>query len=101
MVSGCSAVFVNRAAEDAVAADRGVARDDGGGVVIGWAMFPTLMWAMIVVMPGERVKHRDGVAFVVDQHPVGAFRSHAADESFGVTVCLGRSWRSLHDVDAL
>jgi hypothetical protein len=34
--SGCSAVFVDRAAEDAVAVDRGVERDDddgGGGVI--------------------------------------------------------------------
>jgi hypothetical protein len=64
-------------------------------------MFPTLVWAVVVVVPGELIKHRDGVAFVVDEHSVGAFRSDAADESFGVTVGSGSSRRGLHDVDVL
>jgi hypothetical protein len=49
------AVFVDRAAKDAVAADGGVERDDGGGVVVGWAVFASLAWAVVVVVPGELV----------------------------------------------
>jgi hypothetical protein len=48
-----------------------------------------LVWSVVVVVPGELVKHCDGVAFVVDEHPVGAFRSDAANESFGITVGSG------------
>jgi hypothetical protein len=59
-VGGCSAVFVDRVAEDAVAVDWGVERDDGVGVVVGWAMLLTLVWTVVVVVPGELVKHRDG-----------------------------------------
>jgi hypothetical protein len=47
--SGGSAVFVDRAAEDAVAVDWGVERDDGGGVVVGWAVLAALVWAVVVV----------------------------------------------------
>ena len=81
--------------------DRGVERDDGVGVVIGWAVFAALVWAVVVVVPGELIKHRDGVAFVVDEHSVGAFGSDAAHESFGVAVGSGSAWWDLHDVDVL
>jgi hypothetical protein len=60
-----------------------------------------LVWAVVVVVPGELIKHRDGVALVVDDHSVGAFRSDGPYESFGVTVGLGSSRRGLHDVDVL
>jgi hypothetical protein len=97
--SGGSSVFVDRAAEDTVAVDRGVERDDGGGVVVGRAVFAALVWAVVVIVSGELVEYCDGVAFVVDEHPVGAFRSHAPDEPLGITVGSGSSWRGLHDVD--
>src|SRR3954467_9862005 len=44
------------------------------------------MWPVVVVVPGELVKHCDRVSFVVDQHLVGALRSDAAHESLGVAV---------------
>lgn len=84
--SGGSSVFVDHAAKDATAAYRCVKRDGDGGVVVGWALLAALVRAMIVEVPGEFVKDRDGVAFVVDQHPVGAFRSDAAYKPLGVTV---------------
>jgi hypothetical protein len=99
--SGCSAVFVDRSAEDAVAADRGVEGDDGGGVVVGWTVLASLVWAVVVVVPGELVEYHVGVALVVDEHPVGAFGSDAAHEPLGVAVGSGSSWRDLDDVDAL
>jgi hypothetical protein len=87
--SGCSSVFVDRAAEDAVAVDWGVEGDDGGGVVVGWAVFASLVWAVVIEMSGELVDHRDGVVFVVDEHSVGALGSDAAHESLGVAVGSG------------
>ena len=71
--SGCSSVLVDGAAEDAVAVDRGVLRDDDGRVVVGWALLSALVRAVIVEMAGELVENAGGVALVVDQHPVGAF----------------------------
>jgi hypothetical protein len=65
-------VFVDDAAEDAVAMDGVLGPDDGGGVVVWWALFAALVWAVIVEMTGEFVQDAGGVAFVVDQHPVGA-----------------------------
>jgi hypothetical protein len=47
--SGCSSVFVDHAAKDAVAVDRGVERDGVGGVVVGWAVLAALVRAVIVI----------------------------------------------------
>src|SRR5258708_34895114 len=57
--------------------------------------------AQPILLPGELVKHRDGVEFVVDQDPVGALGSDAPHKSLGVAVGPGSSWWDLHDVDAL
>ena len=46
----------------------------------------SLVRAVVVEVAGEFVEDGHGVAFVVDEHPVGAFGSDAADESLGVTV---------------
>jgi len=64
--SGRSSVFVDDAAQDAMSTDRGVERDDNSGIVVGWAVLASLVRAVIVDVPGELVKDRDGVAFVVD-----------------------------------
>lgn len=41
------------------------------------------------------------MAFVVDQHPVGAFGSYGAHPAFGITVGPRRPWRRLHHHDAM
>ena len=41
------------------------------------------------------------VPFVVDQHPVGAFGTDAADKSFRVAVCPGTTGRAFNDVNTL
>jgi hypothetical protein len=61
-------------------------------------MFPTLVWTVIVVVPGELVQDGRGVVFVVDVHSVGAFGSDAAGGSFGMTVGLGSSWWDLRGI---
>jgi hypothetical protein len=99
--SGHPPVFVDDATQDTMSTDRGLERDDGGGIVVGWAVLPALVRAVIVEVPGELVQDRDGVAFVVDQHPVGALRSDTAYEPLGVTVRSRRPRRNLHHVDAL
>jgi len=70
--SGDSSVLVDHSAEDSVSADWALERDDDGGVVVGRALLAALVWPVIVEVSGELVQDRDGVAFVVDQDPVGA-----------------------------
>jgi hypothetical protein len=99
--SGCSSIFVDHAAQDTLSADRFVEWDDGGGVMVGWAVLTALVRTVIIEVSGELVQHGHGVSFVVDQHPVGALRSDTAHEPLRVAVRSGRSRRSLHRVDAL
>lgn len=65
--SGCSPVFVDHAAEDSVAADRGVERDLGGGVV-GWRVLAqALVRAMVIEVTHVLAEDGAGVSFVIDQ----------------------------------
>jgi len=48
VTSGGPAVFVDDAAEDAVASDRCVYRDCCFAVVVGWVLVEALVWAMAV-----------------------------------------------------
>jgi hypothetical protein len=59
-------------------ADRGVERDDEGWIVVGWAVFPALVRAVIIEVSGELVENCGGVVFVVDRRPVGALGSDTA-----------------------
>ena len=70
--SGDSSVLVDHAAEDSVPADRSVERDNGWMVVVGWAVPAALVRSVVVEVPGVLVEDFRGVAFVVDQDPVGA-----------------------------
>jgi len=83
-----------------VTPDRGVAGDDGGGIVSGWTLAQALVRPVIIEMADVLIKNRVGVSRVVNQHPVGAFGADAADEPFRVAVRPGRAGRSLDDVDA-
>jgi hypothetical protein len=83
-----------------VTSDRGVAGDDGGGIVSGWMLAQALVWPVIIEMADVLIKNHVGVACVVNQHPVGAFGADAADEPFRVAVRPGRARRNLDDVDA-
>jgi hypothetical protein len=51
------------------------------GAVVGWAVIAALVWAVVVIVPGELIKHRAGVVFVVDQQPVRAFGSESEKRS--------------------
>ena len=57
----------------------------------------TAQGSVTVVMVGVLAEYRSQVPLVVDQHPVGALGSCAANPSFGVTVRSWRPRRSLHD----
>jgi hypothetical protein len=84
-----------------LSADWGVERDGGRGIVVGWALLAALVRVVIVVVPDELVEYHDGMMLVVDQHPVGALRSHGAHKPLGVAVCSWSPRRGLHGVDAL
>ena len=98
--SGDSSVLIDDAVEHLVPTDWGVDGDRECGVVVGRALLATLVWAVVVEMLKVLVEDRGGVAFVVDQDPVGALCPDAAHESFRVAVCSGGAWRDFHDVDA-
>jgi hypothetical protein len=66
--------------------DRSVERDDDRRVVVGWAVPAALVRPVVVEVSGVLVEDVCGVAFVVDEDPVGAFGPDAADEPFGVAV---------------
>jgi hypothetical protein len=83
-----------------MASDRGVVGDDGGWIVVGRVLIETLVRAVVVEMVRVAVEDRAGVSLVVDQQSVGAFVADAANEPFGVAVCLGRPGRDLDDVEA-
>ena len=70
--SGSSTIFVDHSTEDAVAAYWGINPDDDSRIVVGWAVLAALVRTVIIKVLGELVEHGRGVAFVVDQHPVGA-----------------------------
>jgi hypothetical protein len=68
--------------------------------MVGWALLASLVGSMVSEMSKVFVEHFGGVAFVVDQNPVGAFASDAAYESLGVAIgSWGAGW-GLHGVDA-
>jgi hypothetical protein len=60
-----------------------------------------LMRPVLVEASGICVEDRDGVRLVVDQHPVGALLSDAADEPLGVAVRPRRAGRDLDDLHVL
>jgi hypothetical protein len=64
-------------------------------------LLAALVRTVIIEMVGELVEHGHGVAFVVDQHPVGALGSDGAHEPLRVTVRSRCPRRDLHRVDAL
>jgi hypothetical protein len=59
----------------------------------------SLVWPVVIEMAHVLVKDDGGVSFVIDQHPVGAFSAHTADESFRVAVCPRRMGRAFDNVD--
>jgi hypothetical protein len=98
--SGCSSVLVDHAAENSMAADRGVERDLGGGVV-GWRVLAqALMRAMVIEVTHVQAEDGAGVSFVIDQYSVGALLADTADESLRIAVRLRGPGRDLDDVDA-
>ena len=80
--------------------DRSVERDDGRGVVVGWAVIAALVWPVIVEVPGVLIEDGRGVALVEDEDSVGAFEPDAADEPFGVAVGSWCPRWDLHRLDA-
>ena len=80
--------------------DRSVERDDGRGVVVGWAVPAALVWSVVVEVPGVLIENCRGVAFVVDEDSVGALGPDAADEPFGLAVGSWCPRWDLHRFDA-
>jgi hypothetical protein len=97
---GCSPVLVDHTAEKLATSDWGIERDHGGWVVAGWVLVEALVRAVVIEMVHILVEDGEGMALVVDQQPVGALFADAANELFGVAVCLGSLGRDLDDVEA-
>jgi hypothetical protein len=70
-----------------------------GRVVVRRVLVEPLVWPVTVGVVFVLAEYGAGVAFVVDQHPVSALGSDAADEPFGVAVRPRRPRRCLHHVD--
>jgi hypothetical protein len=52
--------------------DRGIERDRGGRVVVGWVLVEALVRAVVIDMVHILVEDGESMALVVDQQPVGA-----------------------------
>jgi hypothetical protein len=96
---GGSLVLVDHSAEDSVASDRGVERDHGGRVVVGWVLIEALVRAVVSEVKLVVVQDGAGVSLVVDQQPVGALLADATNEPFGVAVRLRCLRRDLDHLD--
>jgi hypothetical protein len=96
---GGSPVLVDHSAEDSVASDRGVERDHGGRVVVGWVLIEALVRAVVSEVKLVVVQDGAGVSLVVDQQPVGALLADATNEPFGVAVRLRCLRRDLDHLD--
>jgi hypothetical protein len=83
-----------------MASDRGVERDHGGWIVVGWVLVEALVRPVVVEVLGELVEDGAGVSLVVDQQSVGALVADAANEPFGVAVRPGRPRRNLDHINA-
>jgi hypothetical protein len=99
--SGGSCVLVDHATEDSCTPYRRVDRDDHVRLVIGRVLVEALVWTVVVEMALEGAEHHTSVSLVVDQHPVGALGSDAANEPFRVTVRARRPGWRLDDLDVL
>jgi hypothetical protein len=76
---------------DSSSPHRCVNRDDHIRVVVGRVLAETLVWTVVVEVALVRAEHGTSVAIVVDQHPIGALGSDAADEPFDIAVRARRS----------
>ena len=75
-----------------MALDRGVKRNHGDRIVVGWVLVEPLV-RTVVEVPCKFVEDGEDMSLVVDQQPVGALFADAANEPFRVAVrpgCLGR-----------
>jgi hypothetical protein len=52
--------------------DRGVGRDHGCRILVGWVLVEALVQTVVVEVPSKFVEDGEGVSLVVDQHSVGA-----------------------------
>ena len=59
--------------------------------MVGWVLVEALVRAVVIEVVHILVEDGEGVSLVVDQQPVGALFADAANEPFGVVVCLGES----------
>jgi hypothetical protein len=82
-----------------VASDRGIEGDHGGWIVGRWVLAQALVWAVVVEVAYVLVENSVGVSFVVNQEPVSALGTDAADESFCVAVRPGCARRDLDHGD--
>jgi hypothetical protein len=94
-------VLADHASEYLPPPDWEVQRIGGLGFLVGRALLAGLVGPVPVVMAGVLAEDRSQVAFVVDEHPVGALGSCCAYPSLGVTVRPRRARRDLHYFQAL
>ncbi len=83
-----------------MASDRGVEGDHGGRVVVGWVLVEALVRPVGIEVALVPVEDGAGMPLVVDQQPVGALLTHAANEPFCVAVRLRGLGRDLDHMQA-
>jgi hypothetical protein len=81
-------VFVDEAAENGLAVDRGNGRPIGNWQRSRWVKLLPAVWPLGVVVTDVRGHDRRQMTSAEDQHAVGQFRSDGADEPFRVAVRL-------------
>jgi hypothetical protein len=83
-----------------MASDRGVKRNHGDRIVVGWVLVEALVRTVVVEVPCKFVEDGKGMSLVVDQQLVGALFADAANEPFRVAVRPGCPGRDLDHVES-
>jgi hypothetical protein len=83
----CPFVLVDQATQDWSPRDPFVAEVRDGVGRLRWAKVSGAVGSSTVVVANVLIEHDAQVPLDEDQHAVGEFGSHGADESFGEAVC--------------
>jgi hypothetical protein len=91
-VSRCPFVVVDQATQDWSPRDPFVVDVRDGMGRLGWAKVSAAVGSSTVVVANVLIEHDAQVPLAEDQHAVGEFGSHGADESFGEAVRPWTTW---------
>jgi hypothetical protein len=95
----CPFVLVDQATQDWSPRDPFVAEVRDGVGRLGWAKVSGAVGSSTVVVANVLIEHDAQVPLAEDQHAVGEFGSHGADESFGEAVRPRATWGNPDHLD--